>query len=260
MSLYAAPKKNVRLEETDFYHRSDFPELQNANWRWDLRGREAEYLGNFDFAGKRVLEIGTAGGALCFWMEKQGAEVTAVDLSPDIARTSWDTLLLPDDDPASVAAGMAETMRMLNNGFWYVHQRLGSKAKLVHATAYSIDKELGAFDVVTLGAVLLHLRDPIGALEHAIQFARKTVIIADLIPFHLTKEELQRPLAYFMPMANARTPHGGWTWWHIAPELYFRYLKLKGFAITSYTTGMYQHRSKQREIFTIVAERDQKSQ
>ena len=59
-------------------------------------------------------------------------------------------------------------MRKLNNGFWYAHEKLGSKSKLVHATAASIPEEVGMFDVVTLGAVLLHLRDPIGALERAL--------------------------------------------------------------------------------------------
>src|ERR1043166_4945675 len=113
MAVYAEPKKGVRLEETDFYHRLDLPELEKSNWRWDLRGREAEYLGNFQFAGKRVLEIGTASGALCFWMEKQGADVVAVDLSPDVENMTWDTLLLPDDDPAAVRDGMARTMREL---------------------------------------------------------------------------------------------------------------------------------------------------
>lgn len=259
MFPYVEPKRSVRAEEAAFYHRLDFPELDNCEWRWDLRGQEAAYLGNFVFAGKRVLEIGTANGALCFWMENQGAEVVAVDLCPDVTKTSWDTLLMPDDDPATVSVRMARGIQQLNNGFWYAHEKLGSKARLVHATAYSIPKEVGTFDVVTLCAVLQHLRDPLGALEKAIQFTREAVIITDQMPSHLTKEELQRPLAYFHPKASDRTRHGGWTWWHITPEVYFRYLKLRGFKIASYSSANYHQVSGLREMFTIVAKREQGS-
>jgi predicted nicotinamide N-methyase len=35
------------------------------------------YLGNFDFVGKRVLDVGAASGFLTFEMEKRGAEVVA---------------------------------------------------------------------------------------------------------------------------------------------------------------------------------------
>lgn len=255
MFPYVEPKRGVRPEEAAFYHRLDFPDLNDRKWLWDLRGREAAYLGNFDFAGKRVLEIGTANGALCFWMEKQGAEVVAVDLSPDVTKTSWDTLLMPDDDPATISAQMAKGIQRLNNGFWYGHERFGSEARLVHATAYAVPVEVGIFDVVTLCAVLQHLRDPLGALEKAVQFTRNAVIIVDQVPSSLTKEELKLPLARFMPKASDRTHHGGWTWWHITPELYFRYLKLKGFGITSYSTGTYQQVLQPCEVFTIVAER-----
>jgi SAM-dependent methyltransferase len=255
MFPYVEPKRGVRPEEAAFYHRLDFPELNGRKWLWDLREQEAAYLGNFDFAGKRVLEIGTANGALCFWMEKQGAEVVAVDLSPDVTRTSWDTLLMPDDDPAAVSAQMAKGIQRLNNGFWYGHEKFSSEARLVHATAYAVPVEVGIFDVVTLCAVLQHLRDPLGALEKAVQFTRNAVIIVDQVPSSLTKEELQLPLARFMPKASDRTSHGGWTWWDITPELYFQYLKLKGFEVSSYSTGTYQQVSQPCEVFTIVAER-----
>ena len=192
-SVYAEPKKGVSLQEATFYHRLDLPELQERKWMWDLRGDESRHLGNVDFAGKRVLEFGTANGALRFWMERQGAEVVAVDLSPDVSKTSWDTLLLPDDDPTEVNKRMASGVQRLNNGFWYAHERLESKARLVHGTAYQVPKEIGKFDVVTLCAILLHLRDPIGALANALQFTRNTIIIADMIPSGFTAEELKRP-------------------------------------------------------------------
>ena len=40
-------------------------------------------MGKVDLRGKRVLEMETASGFLCFYMESKGAEVVAYDLSPD---------------------------------------------------------------------------------------------------------------------------------------------------------------------------------
>ena len=63
-----------------FYHTVDLPEIGTVKGNWDLRAGLREYLGNFDFRGKRVLDIGAASGILSFWMEKQGAEVVSFDL------------------------------------------------------------------------------------------------------------------------------------------------------------------------------------
>lgn len=256
MGLYATPKLNLTVEESRFYHRFDFPELADQPWVWDLRGDEASYLGHYDFKEKRVLEFGAASGFLSFWMERQGAEVVSIDLSPDVASTSWDTLFAADDDPDAIKAVMAETTRSMNNGYWYAHQRLGSKARLVHGTVYSVPEDIGTFDVVTLGAILLHLRDPLGALENALRFTRQTVVITDLVPFKSTPADSKRPIATFVPSPQTKRPHGGWTWWHISPEVYARYLALKGFTIVKRSVAAYRHNTgRSLELFTIVATR-----
>src|SRR6185437_2501791 len=74
-SVYA-PACDVRnVGECDFYHDMDIPGYGTFRGAWDLRGREDEYLGGVDFRGKRVLELGTANGALGFWMERQGGDL-----------------------------------------------------------------------------------------------------------------------------------------------------------------------------------------
>ena len=255
MLPYAEPKRGIRPQDTQTYHRVDLPGFEQRTWLWDLRGDEASYLGNYDFAGKRVLEFVAATGGLTFWMEGKGAEVVAVDLSPEVAETSWDVLITPEDDVSQMKAAMATGIQRLNNGFWYVHEQLGSKARLVHGTAYTVPSEIGRFDVVTLCGILLHLRDPMGALENAVNFTDRAIIIADLVP-HFISETLQKlPLAYFMPDRTRRTKHGGWTWWHLSPEVYLRYLDLKGFKIISNTTRSYKQVSRPEKCFTIVAER-----
>lgn len=54
--LYAAPRRVNDPVICDFYHVMDIPGYGiTTSCEWDLRGREAAYLGGVDFAGKRVL-------------------------------------------------------------------------------------------------------------------------------------------------------------------------------------------------------------
>lgn len=76
-----------RTEVTDrgecfFYHTIDLKNGETVNGNWDLRGREDAYFGGTDFAGKKVLDVGSATGALTFAMEDRGADVTSLDLGP----------------------------------------------------------------------------------------------------------------------------------------------------------------------------------
>jgi hypothetical protein len=188
-------------------------------------------------------------------MEQQGAEVVALDLSPDIARTSWDVLFGPEDNVTEIKRVMSTGIRGLNNGFWYAHEHLDSKARLLHGTAYDVPTEIGRFDVVTLGAILQHLRDPLGALENAISFTDQSIIITDAVPLFISDDLQHLPLAYFAPEKRLRTPHGGWTWWAVTAEVYVRFLELKGWRVITKTIGSYKHISGPRECYTIVAER-----
>ena len=63
--IYAAPRLVEDPADCYFYHTMDLPGHGTVTGEWDLRGREAAYLGNVDFQGKRVLEVGTASGHLC---------------------------------------------------------------------------------------------------------------------------------------------------------------------------------------------------
>jgi hypothetical protein len=85
--FWVEPRIIDDINECYFYHTMDIPGHGLVKGNWDLRGKESEYLGHVDFQGKRVLEIGTASGHLCFSMEKMGAEVVAYDLSP---KQDWD--------------------------------------------------------------------------------------------------------------------------------------------------------------------------
>src|SRR5262245_36618662 len=77
---YAVPRTVTDPADCYFYHTMEIPGHGLVEGEWDLRPGVEAYLGGIDFRGKRVLEVGTASGFLCFQMEARGAEVVAFDL------------------------------------------------------------------------------------------------------------------------------------------------------------------------------------
>src|SRR6266480_139869 len=88
-SLYAPPRLITTLEDCYFYHTIDIPGYGLVEGEWDLRQGIDAYLGKVVFKGKRVLELGTASGFVCFHMEREGADVVAYDLSD---QHDWDVV------------------------------------------------------------------------------------------------------------------------------------------------------------------------
>jgi hypothetical protein len=48
----------------------------------------------------------------------------------------------------------------INNACWLAHRLFESKARVVNGAVYDIPTAIGPVDVVVLGSILLHLRDP----------------------------------------------------------------------------------------------------
>ena len=71
-TLFAEPRFVESLDDCIFYHTIDLPGFGTQPGMWDLRANVEKYLGQVDLQGKRVLEMGTATGYLCFHMESQG--------------------------------------------------------------------------------------------------------------------------------------------------------------------------------------------
>ena len=91
--IFATPRKVEDVADCYFYHTMELPGRGVIEGRdWDLRGRVDDYLGNVDFAGQRVLEIGPASGFLTFEMEKRGADVISVEVTDE---HGWDFVPYP---------------------------------------------------------------------------------------------------------------------------------------------------------------------
>ena len=162
--VYAPARHVADPADCFFYHTMELPGIGLVEGQWDLRGNVDAYLGHVDVRGKRVLELGTASGFLCFEMERRGAAVVGYDLSETDA---WDIVPTGGRASASTSDDKRESIRRLNNAWWLAHRLLGSSAKVSYGSVYALPADLGPFDVATFGSILLHVRDPFLALQRA---------------------------------------------------------------------------------------------
>lgn len=259
-SIYATPRVVETIDDCYFYHTMDVPGHPEAGrGPVDLRAGVANYLGRVDVRGKRVLEIGTTDGYLSFHMEAQGAEVVAYDLSEHY---DWDDVPYGGAVTPEVRADRRGQARKFNNAFWFSHRALQSQARMVHGTVYGIPEQIGAVDITTFGAILVHLRDPFLALENALRLTRETVVISETTlmrwfnPLRLAPW-IVGPYAMFLP--NARTGQPEHSWWLLTPAVICRMLAILGFSNTR-TSFHYQTYAGKRYLhYTIVGHRTQGS-
>ncbi len=128
--------------------------------------------------GMKVLDIGTASGWFSFYFEQLGADVTSVDARGscdfDVKGTyKYPPLVSKKPKPDRIDPNgnqIYDYDSTANSSFWIMRELLKSKVKFVNSRVYDISPKLfneKKFDLVFMGSILLHLRDPIGALMAA---------------------------------------------------------------------------------------------
>lgn len=269
-SVYAPPREVTSVDDCYFYHTMDIPGHGLVTGEWDLRGREDVYLGGFDFSGKRVLELGPASGFLTQYMERQGADVVAYDLSED---HSWDTVPFDGSDFEQLDKERREHIRRLNNGWWLNHAAHDMSAKAVYGTVYTVPDAIGPVDVATFASILIHLRDPFLAVRTAARLVRETIIVTEMYPttdFHLVQDQLNsadpaivtelpeesfgEPKTIFMPQYWDKA--FGDTWWQLSPTTVIRFLGVLGFTETRVTYHFAPSRGNPRTmLYTVIGHR-----
>lgn len=266
-SIYAEPIDVASVDDCSFYHTIELPDHGVIEGAWDLRAGIDKYLGKVDFKGKRVLDVGTASGFLCFHMESKGAEVVGYDLS---SKQSWDVVPYANIDYDKAVENSKAGIEKLNNSFWFSHKALKSNAKVVYGSVYEIPEEIGKVDISTFGAILLHLKNPFDALANALKLTEETVIITDLpqrlfygssvlcrIPMYNLWpnfiQRLRRPTIKFWPESSTGIPTD--TWWNLSPQAIQKFIAVLGFEDSKVTYNVQKYNGVPALIYTVVGKR-----
>jgi 2-polyprenyl-3-methyl-5-hydroxy-6-metoxy-1,4-benzoquinol methylase len=241
-------------EACDFYHTIETPSGQIFPGAWDLRGHESTYLGNVDFSGKRVLEVGPASGGLSAYLAKAGADLTVLDLplgeAPELVPH-------PSVDRAQNEVSGAASVKRLVNSWWFTKRAMKFKAKAVYADLYSLPSDLGQFDVTIFGSILLHLSNPFRALEEAAARTVETIVVTDVFsaPTHGPIAGLMEhtpTIALFNPTPP---PIGVIHWWALSPTIIERMLRLLGFNEIEVSSHSPVNMLPPPPMFTVVGRR-----
>lgn len=173
-----------------WYHTLELaPGVTTPGW-YDLRPVIDRVPFPDDLSGRRCLDVATFDGFWAFAMEARGAdEVVAIDL---LDPGAWDWPATATEE-ARVAIGRRKEG---GSGFEIAHAALGSRVERHELSVYDLSPErVGTFDFVYVGSLLLHLRDPVRALEAVASVCRDTMLLVDAIDLPLTLRLPRRPVA-----------------------------------------------------------------
>ena len=245
---YETPVRGLRRKDCWFYHTIDLPGDGTIEGIWDLRNNAGEYLGGVDFKDQRVLEIGPASGFLTAWMDKQGAEVVAVEQPSSVV---WDFVPLDtrNDDWRNIEAMKVNNNRQLKNSYWYTHEKLGLSAKTLYRRVDDLPEGIEDFDIAVLAMVLTHMRDPAKAIEICARKASKKLVITDrlYVPEHLQ----DFPVMWYVPQAGVKRYD---TWWYFARGYFKTLLTGIGFSRVDFKEVVCTVKGGTAKATAIVAE------
>ena len=277
------PTNNIALEDCDFQHIIDIPGVSSEHMKgtktdqfpegeptpYDIRKGVNELLGYVDFKNKTVLNLGQSNGFLSFHAEKEGADVTSIDL--DIKNINYTEPYKNRDVVPRVKCNWQEELTVLmqeeerrRNAYWYTHKALNSKAKLIHAHACDLPRDLGIYDISLLYTMLVHIRDPYLALQNMLRHTGEKVIIIELGGYtrrksfrNIIRNLIRRimppspPSMIFLPCPE-RTPY---KWWKLSPEIIINMVNILGFEKTSINYHTQLADGRKIFLYTVVCER-----
>lgn len=199
-----------RFDKIGWYHTQELGPGLVTPGMFDLRPFVGLYGLPEDMSGMRALDVGTFEGFWAFEMERRGAKVTALDLDR-IQDLDWPPRLRPANDDSR------------GEGFELARAALGSSVDRVGMSIYEATPEAlgGRFDLVFCGSVLIHLRDPMLALERMAGLCGQRFVFAD---------EYSRRLSLLPLNAAEFRGHTPWaTWWRPNVRAWATMLHTAGF-------------------------------
>jgi len=184
----------------------------------DLRGVVADVL-PVELSGRRALDVGTFDGFWAFEMERRGAEVVSIDVDR-IDSAEW-----PSRSRARLEREAEQRGLELGLGFELASELLGSSVSRVICSVYDLAPAAigGPVDFAFSGAILLHLRDPVRALErvHGALRPGGELRILEPVSVAMTLRSPRRAAATF------QAAHSDFNWW--VPNL----VALKSWLVTA---------------------------
>lgn len=206
----AVERLRERHEAFDWYHTQELAPGLVTPGMFDLRPYVDRYGIPDELSGARVLDVGTFEGFWAFEFERRGAQVIALDVDR-IQDLDWPPRLRPGGDAQR------------GEGFQLAKDALGSAVERVGLSIYDAtpDRLGGQFDLVFCGSVLIHLRDPMLALERMANLCAGRLIFAD---------EYSRRLSLLPFSAAEFRGETEWsTWWRPSVRAWMSMLRCAGF-------------------------------
>lgn len=203
--------------EHEWYHTLELaPGVVTPGW-FDTRKVVGQLPFPSSLAGQRCLDVATFDGFWAFEMERRGAaETVAIDLL-DMSEADWPVT-------SSAAAKAAIGRRKEEDGFVIAREALGSTVERLEMSVYDLDPEIvGTFDFVYVGSLLIHLRDPVRALERVRSVCRGRLLLVDNVHLGLTLRHPRRPVAALDGVGRP------W-WWKMNMAALVRVVEAGGFA------------------------------
>src|SRR5947209_8094705 len=148
-----------QVDAIQWYHTLELaPDVVTPGWL-DHRAIVGRVPLPATLSGKRCLDVGTFNGFWAFEMERRGAEVIAIDV---LDPRQWDWPVGSAESTVGALSGRLAA----GDGFQIAAHHLRSNVRRVELSVYDLSEEaVGRFDVVYVGSLLVHLRDPVRALE-----------------------------------------------------------------------------------------------
>jgi tRNA (mo5U34)-methyltransferase len=184
---YATEQLEREVTRYRWYHTLDLGHGVVTEGMFDHRKVIDRCLLPNDLSGLRCLDVGTMDGFWAFEMERRGAaEVLAADVR-DVEDLDWPPRWRHRVTPTLDATKAAR--------FALAHAALDSRVKRIERSVYELAGDLGKFDLVFCGDLLLHLKDPITALQRMRAVCGGSTIVFNPVKrFRLMR---RRPIAEF---------------------------------------------------------------
>jgi tRNA (mo5U34)-methyltransferase len=157
-----------------------------------------------DLSGLRCLDVATMDGFWAFEMERRGAEVTALDLE-DRSQLDYPPRRRPKQFPKPYRG----------DGFFLAKEALDSKVERVICNVYDARPEdLGQFDVVFAGSIVMHVRDQLLALERIASLVKPGGLYigaeeydkaANMVPFEVSRYYADRESSVVFWLPSIKT-------------------------------------------------------